>query len=161
MTVRYYFSRFTRVFFLRTKDETAMYFSKYLAEMAPRKVQVVRSDGGGDFSEGAFGALCTTEKIRQEFTTADSPQCNDVAEHQIAIIEAVDLPARIRAGVEYPNEIFPHGESLWAEQAHWFCHALNCTATPANPGLSLLMRCDLAHPQLAALSPSTSRAFAA
>ena len=58
------FSRFTRVFFLRTEDETATYFSKYLAEITPRKVEVLRSDGGGEFSEGAFGALCKTEKIR-------------------------------------------------------------------------------------------------
>ena len=78
--VRDNFSRFTRVFFLRTKDETATYFSKYLGEIAPSKVEVVRSDGGGEFSKGAFGALCTTEKIRQDFTAADSPQYNHVAE---------------------------------------------------------------------------------
>ena len=49
MIVRYGFSRFTRVFFLRTKDETATYFSKYLAEVAPRKVEVVKSDGAASF----------------------------------------------------------------------------------------------------------------
>ena len=95
---------------------------------------MVRSDGGGEFSKGVFGALCTTEKIRQEFTTADSPQYNGVAERQIAIIEAAGLAARIQAAAKYPNEVFPRGESLWAEQAHWACHALNCTATSANPG---------------------------
>ena len=95
MIVKDGYSRFTRVFSLRTKDEKAPYFSKYLAEIAPRKVKVVRSDGSGEFSRGAFGALCTTEKIRQEFTTADSPQYNGVAERQIAIIEAAGLAARI------------------------------------------------------------------
>ena len=134
MIVIDYYSRFTRVFFLRTKDETATYFSKYLAEIAPRKVEVVRSDGGGEFSKGAFGALCIAEKVRHEFTTADSPQYNGVAERQIAIIEAADLAARIQATSKYPNEVFPCGESLWAEQAHWACHALNCTATSAKPG---------------------------
>ena len=104
--VRDDFSRFTRVFFLRTKDETATYFSKYLAEIAPRKVEVARSDGGGEVSKGGFGALCTTEKIRQEFTTADSPQCNGVAERQIAIIEAPGLAARIQAATKYPNKVF-------------------------------------------------------
>ena len=78
--VRDGFSRFTRAFFLRTEDETATYFSKYLAEIAPSKVEVARSDGGGEFSKGTFGALCTTEKIRQDFTTADSPQYNRIAE---------------------------------------------------------------------------------
>ena len=59
MIVRDDFSGFTRIYFLRTEDETATYFSKYLAEIAPHKVEVVRSDGGGEFSKGAFGALCT------------------------------------------------------------------------------------------------------
>ena len=86
--VRDDFSRFTRVFLLRTKDETSSYFSKYLAEIALHKIEVVRSNGGGEILKGAFGALCTTEKIRQEFTaTADFPQYTSVAEHQITIIE--------------------------------------------------------------------------
>ena len=45
MIVRDDFSRFTRVFFIRTKDEKATCFSKCLAEIVPRKVEVVRSDG--------------------------------------------------------------------------------------------------------------------
>ena len=53
LIIRDGFSRCTRVFSLHTKDETATYFSKYLAEIAPRKLEVVRSDGGGEFSEGA------------------------------------------------------------------------------------------------------------
>ena len=88
MMVRDDFSRFTRVFFLRPQNETAIYFSKYLAEIAPRKVEVVRRDGGGEFSECTFGYLCTSEKIRQSFTIADSLRYNGVAERQIAIIEA-------------------------------------------------------------------------
>ena len=134
MIVRDHFPRFTRVFFLRTIDKTAVYFSKYLAEIAPRKVEVVRSDGDGEFSKGSFGALCTTQRIRQNFTTAHSPQYNSVAERQIAIIETVGLAVKIQTAAKYPSEVFPHGESLWAEQAHWACHALNCTATSDNPG---------------------------
>ena len=64
----------------------------------------------------------------------DSPQYNGVAERQIAIIEAAGLAARIQAAAKYPNAVFPCGEILWVEQAHWACHALNYTATPANLG---------------------------
>ena len=60
MIVRDDFSQFTRVFFLRTKDETTMYASEYLAEIAPLKAEAVRGDEGGEFSEGAFGVLCIT-----------------------------------------------------------------------------------------------------
>ena len=134
MIVRDDFSRFTRVFFLRAKDEAVTYFSKYPAEITPRKVEVVRgSNGGGECSKGGFGDLCTTEKIRQEFTRADSPQYNGVAERKIPILEAAGLAAMIQAVAKHPNEGFRRGESLWAEQAHWACHALNCTATLANP----------------------------
>lgn len=34
----------------------------------------------------------------------------------------------------YPNAIVPAGETLWAEQANWASHALNCTTASANPG---------------------------
>ena len=134
MIVRDDFSRYTRVFFLRGKYETADYFSQYLTEIAPRKVEIVRSDCGGEFRDGAFGELCRKERIKQEFTTADSPEYNGVAERQIGIIEAAGLAARIQAEELYPNENFPRGENMWAEQAHWACHAINCTATTANPG---------------------------
>ena len=113
------------------------YFSSVPKTRQPRIFQSTWQSllphGGGEFSKGAFGALCTTEKIRQEFTTADSPQYNGVAERQLAIIEAASLAARIQAAAKYPNEVLPRGESLWAEQAQWAYHALNCTATSANP----------------------------
>ena len=56
----------------------------------------MRSDGGGEFLKGALSALCKTENIRREFTTASSPQYNGVAERQIAVIEAAGLAARIQ-----------------------------------------------------------------
>ena len=82
------FSLLTRIFSIRTKDDTATYFSKYLAEIAPRKGKSGRNDGGGEFSKRDSGALCTIEKTRQEPDDSRFPQYNDVAERQIAIIEA-------------------------------------------------------------------------
>ena len=154
MIVREDFSRFTRVFFLPYQRRDSHVFSKYQAEIAPRKVEVVRSDGGGEFSKGAYAALCTTGKIMQEFTTADSPQYNRVAERQITIIEAAGLASRIQAAAKYPNEVCPRGGSWWAEEAHRACHALNCTATSANLGFNFPMIFGWAQPQLAARSPS-------
>ncbi|CAM9446364.1 unnamed protein product, partial [Sphacelaria rigidula] len=66
--------------FLHTKDEAVQYVSKYIAEIRPRKIEKVRSDGGGEFSEGVFEELCDEEKVKQDKTTADSPQFNGVAE---------------------------------------------------------------------------------
>ncbi|CAM9745032.1 unnamed protein product, partial [Sphacelaria rigidula] len=134
MIVRDDCSRHTRLFPLRTKDEYVQYFSKYIAEIHPRKVEKVRRDGGGEFSEGAFEELCDREKIKQEKITADSPQSNGVAERAIDFIESAGLAAKIQASEIYPNQNIPTSKNLWAEQANWACHALNCTATSANPG---------------------------
>ena len=45
-----------KVYFLRSKDYTAECFIKYLADIAPREVEMVKSDGEGEF-RGEFGAL--------------------------------------------------------------------------------------------------------
>ena len=154
MIVRDDYSRFTRVFFLRAKDETTTYFSKYLAKIAPRKVEAVRSDGGGEFSKGAFGALCTTEKIRQELTTVDSPQYNGVAERQIGIIEAAGLATRIQAAAKYPNEVFPRGESCGSSKLIGLVTHQIARQPQLTPDLNPPMRCGLVHPHLTARSPS-------
>ena len=50
----------------------------YPTEIAPHKAEVVRSDVGGKFYEGGFGSICRREKIRQEFTTSDTPEYNGI-----------------------------------------------------------------------------------
>ena len=50
---------------------------KYLVDIAPRKEEMMRSDGDGEF-EGEFVALCTREKIKRELTTDDTPEQNGV-----------------------------------------------------------------------------------
>ncbi|CAM9827308.1 unnamed protein product, partial [Sphacelaria rigidula] len=80
MVVRDDHSRHTKLYFLRKKDEAKRYFTKYIALVSSRKIEIVRSDDGGEFSEDAFGELCDRETIKQEKTTADSPQFNGVAE---------------------------------------------------------------------------------
>ena len=92
----------------------------------------VRSDNGGEFREGAFGALCRKRGIKQEFTTPDGPQFNGVAERGMALLDTASLAARIQAPVLYPKA--PTGASLWAESVNWACHVLNRTSTTANPG---------------------------
>ena len=94
---------------------------------------IVRSDGGGEFRGGEFGDLCRTRGIKQEFTTADSPQFNGVAERALGLIETAAMAGRIQARELYPGAQLPAIDSLWAEASHWACDALNRTATTANP----------------------------
>ena len=91
----------------------------------------VRSDNGGEFFGGEFGKLCRQRGIKQEFTPADSPKYNGVAERALALISDTALAARIQAPILYPGA--PTYPSLWAEAVSWACNALNRTATTANP----------------------------
>ena len=129
-------TRFTRVYFLRQKSDAASAFESFLAEVRadgiPSEVVIVRSDNGGEFFGGDFGKLCRTRGIKQEFTPADTPKYNGVAERALALMIDAALAARLQAPVLYPGA--PTYPSLWAESMSWACHVMNLTATTANPG---------------------------
>ena len=94
---------------------------------------IVRSDGGGEFSGGKFGDLRRSRGITQEFTTADSPHFNGVAERALRLIETAAIAGLIQANEFFPGAELPSTASLWAEAFHWACDALNRTAMTANP----------------------------
>ncbi|CAM9701555.1 unnamed protein product, partial [Ascophyllum nodosum] len=129
-------TRFTPVYFLGKKSDAASAFESILeevrAEGTPSVVMAVRSENGGKFFGGDFGKLCRKRGIKQEFTLADSPKCNDAAERALALINDSALAARIQASVLYPGA--PTYLSLWAEVVSWACHVLNRTATTDNSG---------------------------
>ena len=56
------------------------------ADGVPSTVVIVRSDGGGESRGGNVGNLSRSRGIKQEFTTADSPQFNGVAERALGLI---------------------------------------------------------------------------
>ena len=137
LIVRDDYSRYTWVYFMRHKSDAAETFKQFLsdtcADGVPSQVVTVRSDGGGEFCRGRFGDLCRSRCIKQEFTTADSPQFNGVAERALGLIETAAMAGRIQARELFPGAQLPATESLWAEASHWACDALNRTATSANP----------------------------
>ena len=138
MIMRDDFSRHAWMYFVSHKYDAASAFEKFLADLrvegTPSKVVIVRSDDGGEFMEGKFGKLWRERKIKQEFTTADSPEYNGVAERGLAMIESAALAARIQASKLFPGCSIPEGASLWAEAMNWACGAYNCIATVASSG---------------------------
>ena len=98
----------------------------------PSPVEAVRTDDAAEFKGGAFADLCRERGIRQEFTSADSPQFNGVAGRGIALIESAGKAAAIQIGIMFPSMGVPSRDSLWAAQAYWACHGLNSTATTSN-----------------------------
>ena len=69
------------MFFVSHKYDTASASEKFLADLrvegTPSEVVIVRSDDGREFMEGKFGKLCRERKLKQEFTTADSPSTTE------------------------------------------------------------------------------------
>ncbi|CAN0511440.1 unnamed protein product, partial [Discosporangium mesarthrocarpum] len=95
----------------------------------------VRSDDGGEFLGGSFGALCRDFRVRQEHTCVDTPQLNGVAERGLGLIDSAQLSGRLQASELFGLAVnIPSHEDLWAEASAWACAALNATATTANPG---------------------------
>ena len=131
------FSRFTWTYFMRQKSEAVTLFEQFLADErlagTPSAVEVVRSDEGGEF-KGDFAKLCRKHSIRQEFTTADSPKFNGVAERHIAMVETAGMAAQVQAKSFFRGFKIPSGSRLWSARNYWACYALNRTATSANVG---------------------------
>ena len=121
------FSRHAWMYFVSCKYDAASAFEKFLADLrvksTPSEVVIVRSDDGKEFMEGKFRKLCREQKIKQEFTTADSPEYNGVAERELAMIESAALAARTQASELFPGYSIPEGASLWAEAMNWVCDA--------------------------------------
>ena len=59
-----------------------------------------------------FGDLCRSRGIKQEFTKADSPQFNRVAERPLGLIETAAVAGRIQAREVLPGAQLPVKESL-------------------------------------------------
>ena len=114
MIIKDDYSRYTWMYFISHKCDAAdTLFAKFLSDLRleeiPSEVVVIRSNDGGEFSEEKFGKLCRERNIKQEFTTADSPEYNGVAERGLALIESAALAARIKASELFPGFNVPEG----------------------------------------------------
>ena len=89
--------RFTRVYFIGKTSDAARAFESFLAEVradgTPSVVMAARPDNGRGVFEWDFRKLCRKCDIRQEFTPADSPKYNDVAERALALTNDTALAA--------------------------------------------------------------------
>ncbi|KAH9649806.1 hypothetical protein KPL70_026120 [Citrus sinensis] len=93
--------------------------TKYKARVeleSTKKIKCLRTDNGGEYTDGEFLAFCKQEGIQRQFTVAYTPQQNGVAEQMNRT-----LTERIRAMLRtagLPN-------SFWAEAAKTACYIVN------------------------------------
>ena len=76
-------SRKTSIYFFKTKDEVFDRFREFKAlveNMTGRKIKVLCSDNGGEYTDKDFTDFCAKEGIKREWTTPYNLEHNGVAE---------------------------------------------------------------------------------
>jgi hypothetical protein len=85
-------SRKTWIYFLKNKDGVFAKFQEFKAQvenLTKRKIKVLRSDNGGEYTSKDFNNFCIEAGIKREYTVPYNPPQNGVAERKnITIIKA-------------------------------------------------------------------------
>jgi transposase InsO family protein len=85
-------SQKTWIYSLKTKDGVLARFQEFKAQienLTGRKIKVLRSDNGGEYTSMDFSDLCIEAGIKREYIVPYNPQQNGVAERKNkSIVEA-------------------------------------------------------------------------
>jgi hypothetical protein len=79
------FSRKSWIFFMKTKGQVFQRFQEFKAlveNQTGKKIKVLRSDNGGEYTSNEFSDFCVREGIKREVTVPYNPQQNGVAERK-------------------------------------------------------------------------------
>ncbi|KAI3684857.1 hypothetical protein L6452_34084 [Arctium lappa] len=113
------YSRFTWVYFLRTKDETSGLIKSFILRIenqTNQKVKVIRSDNGTEFKNLDLNTFCEEKGIERQYSAPRTPQQNGVAERRNrTLIEAV---RSLLADSKLPI-------TFWAEAVNTACYVQN------------------------------------
>ncbi|GJR49122.1 putative ribonuclease H-like domain-containing protein [Tanacetum coccineum] len=113
------FSRFSWVFFLRTKDETSGILKDFIRQIENQlnqKVKTIRSDNGTEFKNKDVIEFCGSKGIKREYSNARTPQQNGVAERKNRTL--IEAARTMLADSFLPN-------TFWAEAVSTACYVLN------------------------------------
>ncbi|KAH9650170.1 Integrase catalytic domain-containing protein [Citrus sinensis] len=113
------FSRRVWVYTMRAKDEVLEIFVKWkklVETQTGRKIKVLRSDNGGEYTSDPFLQVCQNEGIKRHFTVRHTPQQNSVAERMNrTLLEKVRCMLS-NAGLD---------KRFWAEAVSYASHLVN------------------------------------
>ena len=102
-------SRFTAVYFMKTKDQVLEKFKEYEAmvtNMTDKKIKILRSDNGGEYISKEFSNYLKVKGIQRQFSVPRTPQQNGVAERMNRTIQETARSMMHNVGL---------GEKFWAE----------------------------------------------
>jgi len=113
------FTRFTWVYFLRTKDETSGLLKSFLTRIenqANLKVKVIRSDNGTEFKNSDLNSFCEEKGIERQYSAPRTPQQNGVAERRNRTL--IEAARSMLADSKLPI-------TFWAEAVNTACYVQN------------------------------------
>ncbi|KAK1619716.1 hypothetical protein QYE76_025233 [Lolium multiflorum] len=113
------YSRYTWVYFLKTKDETQQIFIDFATEVQRQHnllIMAIRSDNGSEFKNYTLNDFLSDEGIRHQYSAAYTPQQNGVAERKNQTL--MDMARSMMA--EYKSRY-----NFWAEAISTACHSSN------------------------------------
>lgn len=115
------YSRKTFVYFLKEKSQVLdafMIFKTLMENQTEKRIKILRTDGGGEYTSKDFEHVCEKNGIKREMSNADTPQQNGVAERaNRSILEkarCMIFDAKL-------------GNSFWAEACSMAVHIMNRT----------------------------------
>ena len=118
-------SRYITVYCLPSRDGVLDCFKRFLTEaerQTGRKLKVLRSDNGGEYTSKTFEDYCSSKGVRHETSVPYTPQQNGVAERMNpTLIESV------RAMLTHAQQ----DKSLWAEAVNAAAYIRNRSPTSA------------------------------
>ncbi|KAI3770548.1 hypothetical protein L6452_01684 [Arctium lappa] len=113
------YSRFTWVYFLRTKDETSGLIKSFILRIenqTNQKVKVIRSDNGTEFKNHDLNTFCEEKGIERQYSAPRTPQQNGVAERRNRTL--IEAARSLLADSNLPI-------TFWAEAVNTACYVQN------------------------------------
>ena len=133
MILRDDMSRHSWEYFLKSKADAPDALEQWLADTSAHGPPgIIRSDDASELRGGRFAEICRKHTIKREFTSADRPQLNGVAERGLTLIEKLAKTATNQAKESFKDFSLPATDPLWPEAHNYACDVLNRTATSSN-----------------------------
>ncbi|KAJ9552063.1 hypothetical protein OSB04_016108 [Centaurea solstitialis] len=113
------YSRFTWVYFLRTKDETSGLIKPFVTRVENKtnlRVKVIRSDNGTEFKNADLNSFCEEKGIERQYSAPRTPQQNGVAERRNRTL--IEAARTMLADSKLPI-------TFWAEAVNTVCYVQN------------------------------------
>jgi hypothetical protein len=113
------YSRFTKLYLLRSKDEALEMLIKYKTEVENQKnkrIKRLRTDRGGEYESNPFSEFCEQNGIIHEVTPPYSPESNGVAERKNRTLKEMMNAMLVSSGLS---------SNMWGEAILLACHIQN------------------------------------